>query len=259
MESWIAYFEKYLLIDTKSIRRIYSSQNQTFKIFIDKDWRAFEFDQIFKSVDFLYKLSSVISKLDSKIESFESSRTREYVYKEARLHYYLRPAEELQISHIFYASPGEIGFEGKESVIKTTKELVTNIITLEPIVKMVENFWKIRNSEISSTHDKMQLKLAIEKAKSEALEEERKKIKTLNDIELQKKDFELDKLDRIEKAFDKFLSISDKIIKLENRGLANGKLLEEQLMQSISMLQNLSSNGKINTLSNNESLPNLLT
>lgn len=50
---------------------------------------------------------------------------------------------------------------------------------------------------------------------------------------------------RIEKAFDKFLSISDKIMEMEKRGFTNNKILENQLMSSVNLIQNLANKGKI--------------
>ncbi|MCB9035957.1 MAG: hypothetical protein H6557_04980 [Lewinellaceae bacterium] len=245
LKSWIAYYDKYLITETKSIREEYLPQKGNFKILIDRNWRAFEFDQIFKSIDFLHKLISVTRKLRQDDIGFGESRTRKYVYEEARLHYYLAPYEELQVSHIYYASPGEIGFEGKLNTVKETKELVFDIIALEPLNRMVKNYWEIRRSKTLNEKEKSELIAAIAKAKTQTIEEEKRQLELQNEFELIHMDHELAKLERIEKAFDKFLSISDKIMEMEKRGFTNNKILENQLMSSVNLIQNLANKGKI--------------
>ena len=245
LQSWVAYFEKYLVEESSTIRREYLPEKSNFTILIDKQWRAFEFDQIFKSIDFLHKLIAVTGKLRNNEIGFGSERTRGYVYEEARLHYYLAPYEELQVSHIYYASPGDIGFEGKLNTVKETKELVFDIISLEPISRLVKNYWEIKRSKIINDKEVSELLAAISKAKTQTLEEERRRLEIQSQFELVRMDHELAKLERLEKAFDRFLSLSEKIMEMEKRGFGNNKLLEEQLVGSINFIQTLANNGKI--------------
>lgn len=245
LQSWIAYFDKYLVRDTKSLRDEYMPKKGKFKILIDRQWRAFEFDQVFRSIDFIHKLIAVTNKLESNEIGFGESRTRKYVYEEARLHFYLRPYEELQVSHIYYASPGEIGFEGKLNTVKETKELVFDIIALEPINRMVKNYWEIRRSKTINEKEKSELLAAISKAKTQTIEEEKRQLELQNEFELINMDHELAKLERVEKAFDSFLRISDKIMEMEKRGFGNNKLLEQKLMSSVNLIQNLASKEKL--------------
>lgn len=245
LKSWIAYFEKYLVDESNVIRKENLPEKSNFTISIDKQWRAFEFDQIFKSVDFLHKLIAVTRKLRTDEIGFGGERTRGYVYEEARLHYYLAPYEELQVSHIYYASPGDIGFEGNLNTVKETKELVFDIISLEPVSRLVKNYWEIKRSKKLNDKEESDLLAAIAKAKTQVLEEERRRMEIQSQFELMRMDHELAKLERLEKAFDRFLSLSEKIMQMEKRGFGNNKMLEDQLISSVNFIQTLANNGKI--------------
>lgn len=103
----IAYFEKFELPKFTQLReKEYEQSPEKLTIYIDKNWKAFEFDKIFKSLDFLNKIFTLQQKLRMGESRLTVGETRDYIYKNAKLYHYLAPYEELRVTRIEYASPG---------------------------------------------------------------------------------------------------------------------------------------------------------
>jgi len=289
LESSIYYFENNFKSTQKNqseITKIFEDDPDTLTLYLDKNWRAFEFDRIFKSTDFLYKLMLVGQKLKRKDIRIDKQMTREYVFSESRLYFYLASYEELQIKSIKFASPGFINFSGISEIVKEVKGFIKEILTFEYFRKIIDNFDYYRYKRPIEVHkDKSALKEAILKSEVEIITKKKEKLQAERELKLEKlkaKQTELEyknqvnadqkkleiqqlelerqeeikkiehefkKLEFIQNSIDKLKQLSELIIELNNKGIVKGELLEQQIIQTISSIHSLGFEGnKLNLI-----------
>ncbi|MCB9826671.1 hypothetical protein H6804_00120 [Candidatus Nomurabacteria bacterium] len=237
----IAHFERFELLKFAHVlEKEYEQSSEKLTIFIDKDWKAFEFDKIFKSVDFLNKLYTIQRKLQSGESRINTGETRKYIYDNAKLYHYLAPFEEIRVTKIEYASPGLIDFNGADKIIGKIASFIEKTITFEFVKKIVDNYdyFKYRRP-LQIQNDQAELRQAIRKTETEVIEEETRKLKLQADLDEVKYQAQKRKLERQKEVFAEFLEISELIDKLDERRIAKKEILENQLIQTISSLHNL--------------------
>lgn len=241
LEALIAYFEKFELSKFFQIpEKEYELSKEYLTVYIDKNWRAFEFDRIFKGLDFLNKLYTVEHKLQSRESRMVKGESRSYIYERAKLYHYLAPFEELQVTRIQYASPGLINFKGSEKIVSKILSFVEKIITFEFVRKVVDNYDYYRHKRpLNIQNDKNDLRRAIKQTEIEVIEEETRKLQAENNLEEEKYNRQKSKLERIKELFNEFLEISELIDKLDERGIAKKEILENQLINVVGSLHNL--------------------
>ncbi len=155
LQGSIAHFEKYLLpllIQTRQDYEITDIQEQdVFSIGIDGDWKAYEFRQLFNSIDYFNKVYVMQTKLQRNTPDvrLRQGRTRSYIYREARLYYYLSIREELRVQRVQFASPGYINFEGDKAALEKVKDTVQYAITQGWVKMLVDNFFSALNEQLS--------------------------------------------------------------------------------------------------------------
>ncbi|MBX2892180.1 MAG: hypothetical protein KF734_14730 [Saprospiraceae bacterium] len=237
----IAHFERFELPKFAHVlEKEYEQLPEKLTIYIDKDWKAFEFDKIFKSVDFLNKIYTLQRKLTTGESRINAGESRDYIYKNAKLYHYLAPFEELKVTKIEYASPGLIDFNGAEKVIGKIFSFIEKTVTFEFVRKIVDNYDYFKYKRPLQVHnDKAELRNAIRKTETEVLEEETRKLKLQADLDEERYKLQMRKLERQKEVFAEFLEISELIDKLDERRIAKKELLENQLIQTISALHNL--------------------
>jgi hypothetical protein len=150
---------------------------------IDGTWRAFDFEQLFESVDYLNKLSVIALKLraDQPDMRLDEQFTRSNVVKHARLHYYLAQHEELQVRKVEFSSPGLVKFSGVASVTKELRIFIQYLISLEFVRSWVNIAHDIRKEFGIGAVEKQRKALMLAKliAQTEAVERDRLKANAL--------------------------------------------------------------------------------
>lgn len=241
LEALIAYFEKFELSKFSQIpEKEYELNKENLTVYIDKNWRAFEFDRIFKGLDFLNKLYTVEHKLRSRESRMFKGESRRYIYERAKLYHYLAPFEELKVTKIQYASPGLINFKGSEKIVSKILSFVEKVITFEFARKVVDNYDYYKHKRpLNIQNDKNDLRKAIKKTEVEVIEEETRKLQAENNLEEEKYNRQKRKIERIKELFNEFLEISELIDKLDERRIAKKEILERQLISVVGSLHNL--------------------
>jgi len=261
--SSIAFFEKYfspLIHDFKS--KEYSIiqdeiRYDEFKLIIDRNWRAYEFKQLFNGVDYFHKIYSLERKLLKNIPSSKSYRTRDFYYRYSLLHYYMSLREELSVTKIQYASLGNINFQGIGDVIRATKEVVDWIITGEWIKKLINNFDIVKDKRRRETIKEIGInkdQLELEQIKNSILEERLSRLKTKEEIEhfsllreaILRTRKEIEKCGYSPESYEKFLQGINKFeeingigIQLEYKKIASLIQYEQQVIVNMRNLNRL--------------------
>ena len=252
--SSIAFFEKYffsLIHELKS--KEYSIIQEEirydeFKLIIDRDWRAYEFKQLFNGVDYFHKIYSLESKLLRNIAPSKSYRTKDFYYRYALLHYYMSIREELSVTKIRYASLGDIKFKGVGDAIRATKEVVDWIITGEWIKKIINNFDIVKDKRRRAIIKEIEIKkdqLELEQINNRILEERLNRLKTEQEIEhfsllgeailITRKEMERDghspeSYEKFLRGIQKFEEINRIGIQLEHKKIASLIQFEQQVI-----------------------------
>ena len=240
LRSIIAYIEQVELVKLSAIKNNEVISKKDLIIYINKEWKAFEFDRVFKSIDFLNKLLTIEDKLYNNESRINKGETREYIYKNAKLYHYLAPSEELKVKQIQYSSPGFINFRGSERIVSRIIDLVEKIITLDFIIKIVNNFDQLRhNRPINIQKDKNNLYNAIKKAEIEAIELEGKRLNALNKLNEIEYKIITKRINQIKETCANLIEISDLIENMDAKKIANKEILEQQIIQTLSSLYNL--------------------
>jgi len=187
--SSVALFEKYfspLIEDYKQYSHIDEKVEKNIYILnIERHWRAYEFKELFNSIDYYHKIYTLKQKLLHNIPEYQPYDTRYFYYRYALLHHYLFFREELTVKKIEYASPGSINFEGLGEVIRELRETVDWIISAKWIENIIINFSLIKDKEyrrLLSEKKYMKLKADYESEKNRLLEEEIRTLKNKNEI-----------------------------------------------------------------------------
>ena len=247
----ISHIEKFELSKYKNNElKYYLSNSENFTIRIDKDWKAFEFDRIFKTIDFLNKLYVIQYKLKKHDSRLVNEETRSFIYKNAKLYHYIAPFEEIRVSKIEYASPGFITFNGIGEVVSKIQNLVSSIIAFEFIRKIVDNYDYFKYKRpLQIEREKADLRNAIRKTETESIEEENRKLELQSNYDQLKYKIEKDRLNRKIEVIKELIEICDLIEILDSKKIANKEILESQIIQCLSSLNNLGfENEKIKTL-----------
>lgn len=241
LSGFIAHFERFELPKFSHVlEKEYEQSPEKLTIFIDKDWKAFEFDKIFKSVDFLNKLFTIQRKLQGGESRINAGETRKYIYDNAKLYHYLAPFEEIRVTKIEYASPGLIDFNGAEKVVEKITSFIEKTITFEFVRKIVDNYDYFKHKRpLQVQNDKAELRQAIRKTETEEIEEATRRLKLQAELDESKYKAQKRKLEMQKEVFAEFLEISELIDKLDERKIAKKEILENQLIQTISSLHNL--------------------
>lgn len=241
LKALIAYFEKFEIIKlSQKSDKEYESSKEDLTIYIDKSWRAFEFDRVFKGLDFLNKLYTIEYKFRSGESRMLKGESRRYIYENAKLYHYLAPFEELYVTRIQYASPGIIKFKGSDKVVSKILSFIEKIITFEFARKIVDNYdyYKYKRP-LSIQNDKNDLRKAIKKTEVEVIEEETRKLQLENQLEEEKFNHQKRKIERVKELFREFLELSELIDKLDEKRIAKKEILERQLINVVGSLHNL--------------------
>lgn len=230
----IAYFERYIapLAKFRYIEDSPSNEGaERLDINIDREWRAFEFNQLFHSVDYLSKILVIQAKLraESPDLRLRHGMTRSPVYRYARLYYYLSPNEELKVRQIEFASPGLVSFEGLGEVIKELRELLDYIISGNWAKRIADTYHQLRY-ERPVQQSEAKLRQAVAESKLKLVVAKMKE---------QENTLALDRLEDYRQGLDKLNQIADLAIELEKKGLANLPVVEDTLVHSISIINRL--------------------
>jgi hypothetical protein len=190
--SSIALFEKYFLPLVNDYRNNSSLNNDsnkdTYRIIIDRDWRAYEFRQMFNSIDYFNKIYVLKSKFLDKLTKPHFLRHDEgyFSYRNALLHNYLYFREELSVTQIKYASKGNVNFEGLAEVIRELRETIDWLISAKWLENILINWSLLRDKEykkLLSDKKRMRLRGDYEHEKNRVFEEKIKRLKARKEIE----------------------------------------------------------------------------
>lgn len=227
LQSNIAYYERFIrpaFIETNAPVRQFDEPTRRLTLAIDRKWKSYEFKQLFDGVDNLHKLYVLRSKLRKESPDLRISRemTRSRIYRYGLLYYYLTPHEEIQVTSVQFASPGQINFEGLGDAVRELRELLHYVVTFQFVKGFVDVYDHFKYERpVQNAERRMKLKDVLEKEQSysrnramKELEEYRTFLKTMNEI-------------------------ADLAIDLDKKGLANGAIVEDVAVKSISYLNRL--------------------
>lgn len=227
LQGYIAYFERFIqptLIKKDSSQKRYTEPSRRLTLSIDHDWRSYEFRQLFQGIDTLNKIFVLKTKLrkESPDLRIRQEMTRSRVYRYAQLWYYLTPHEEIQVTSIQFSSPGSINFEGLGDAVREIRELVHYVVTFQFVKGFVDVYDHFKYERpIQRAENRMKLKDVL---KQEQLHERRRALQDLEEYR---------------SFLAKMNEIADLAIELENKGLANGAIVEDAAIRSISYLNRL--------------------
>lgn len=239
VESFMAYFEKYILQETDKPRRDFKDNEKDLVIYVDGYWRAFEFDKLFKSVDFLNKFIVLEYKLKRQEVRVDSEMTRFSVYEQNRMYFYLTPFEELTVKEIHFSSPGHINFKGLSDSIKEVAELIKYVIELDFIKKVIDKYYEIKRSRLAHWKEESFLKAAIAKCEADEQEEQLRKERIERERNILNEKYHLQKIELRNEAFKKLNEMLNSIDELNSKGLVKKEYLEESLVEALNNLHQL--------------------
>lgn len=227
LQSSVAFFDAYIrtLIEERRPRdRVFLHDFDLLAFRLDDSWRAFEFKQFFGSIDYLNKIFVLKWKLTSEAPDIRirDRMNRSYVYRSARLYYYLAPYEELQIEQIRLSSPGAIDFRGIPEAIKELREFVEDILTFQWVRKFIDFYDYLKYERpVKNAEKKLKLKEVLRRE----ISAERQLV--------------LEQAEDYEGFLKKMNGIADLVQELEKKGFARGEIVERSVIRSISMLHRL--------------------
>jgi hypothetical protein len=231
--SSMAYFEKYIIPLAMRERTDAQSaeDSEILTIGIDGAWRAYEFNELFESIDYLNKIYTIQAKLhrDSPDLRLKRGITRSPVYRHARLYYYLSPREELQVRQIRFSSPGLINFEGVGQVIEKIQGLLDHIFSFNWFKRIIDTYDDLRH----------QRPVRIAEAELRQLETQSKIKQVTRQMQEQESEWAINSLEQYRRAMNELNQIADLAIELERKGLASLPKVEDTVMYSISVLHRL--------------------
>jgi hypothetical protein len=193
-------------------------------IVVDKDWRSYEFDQLFRGIDYFHKLFVIREKLFSDVPEMRISQgmTRAPIFQRSLLHFYLAPHEELQVRRIRYGSKGAIDFEGMAAVIAQVRETIDYIFTFQFVKSFVD------------LYDHFQYERPAERA------EKRMRLReVLRQEEQQERRAAYQDLEEYHRFLCKMKDIAEVTEQLDKRNLAIGHTVEQNMMRAMSTLHRL--------------------
>lgn len=259
LQSSIAYFDKYLLpfALSQQIEETAPTEPSGFlTLGIDGNWGAYEFRQMFNGLDYLNKVYTMRAKLGDRHPDFriQSGMTRFYVYRDARLHYYLELQEELRVRRIEYASPGLVNVEGLDGIIKEIRETLDYVVTATWLKGFVKNFWEIRGffnraeREAEQAKRLAELRAGTAKANAETVEALYRQIQAASRIKRALRRTQESIGQRNEHDEHGFVILDragDTIARLDALGLADSIIVEDSFVTAISQLEGLHEKKKI--------------
>lgn len=223
----MSYYERFVrpaFFETNDSPKQYIEPTRQLTLAIDRNWKSYEFKQLFSGIDNLHKLFVMQSKLRKESPDLRIGRemTRSRIYRYGLLYYYLTPHEEIQVKSVQFASPGQINFEGLGDAVRELRELLHYVITFQFVKGFVDVYDHFKYERpVQNAERRMKLKDVLEKEQSYSknramndLEEYRNFLKTMNEI-------------------------ADLAIDLDRKGLANGAIVEDVAMKSISYMNHL--------------------
>lgn len=227
LQSYIAYYERFLrpvFIEPKSEQKYFVEPSRRLTLGIDRQWKSYEFRQLFDGIDNLHKIYVLRSKLRRKSPDLRlrHGMTRSRVYRYGLLYYYLTPHEEIQVTSIQFASPGQINLEGLGDAVRELRELLHYVITFQFVKGFVDVYDHFKYERpIQRVEKRIKLKEVLEQEQSfernrqlREIDEYRVFLKTMNEI-------------------------ADLAIELDKKGLANGDIVGDIAVRSISYLNRL--------------------
>jgi hypothetical protein len=227
LQSSIAYFEKHIrpvIVEQQVTERRFSEPYDTLVVGIDQEWQAYEFRQLFQGLDYLNKVYVIRTKLIKQVPELRLHRemTRSEIYRYSLLYYYLSPHEELRVKSVQFASPGSINLEGLGDVIREVRELFHYIITFQFVKGFFDlyDYFKYQRP-ITQAERRMRLKELVQQEQS------------------QDRKFANEQLEDYRQFLKKMNEIADLVAQLDKKGLARGSIVEETLMNSMSLLHRL--------------------
>jgi hypothetical protein len=201
-----------------------SHPSQRLTLAINRDWRTYEFDHLFRGVDYLNKLYVIREKLRRDAPELRMNRemTRTNVYSRALLYYYLSPHEELQVHSIQFSSPGSISLEGLAKVVAELRETLHYLFTFQFVKGFLDLYDHIRYERPAQRAEQ---RIRLKEILRRELHHER--TAALNDME------------EYRQFLAKMNEIAELATILESKGLANGQIIEETVMRQMSLLHRL--------------------
>lgn len=259
LESSVAHFEKYLLpfiIAQQGLEERPIEDGKILTVAIDGSWGAYEFRQLFESLDYLNKIYMIQTKLQRGSPDFrlQQGMTRSPIYRQSRLHYYLSSREELQVRQIEFASPGLVSFEGVGEIIKEVRELFDYIVTGQFIKRFIDTYHVTRDKEARKLDREARLaetRARIAESQAQRAEAVLREIRakslikmTIRQIQEHHSQTNVEGL-----ALGKLDSLAETAIRLEANGLARLSKVEDSIVDSVSMLHRLGyEDGKVKSL-----------
>lgn len=240
LQSSIAFFEKHVrpvIVERKARERVFTYDSDLLEFRLSDRWRAYEFRQLFESVDYLNKIFVLKGKLAVKAPDVRIARrmTRCDVYRLAKVYYYLAPHEELRIRRVRLASPGMISFEGIAETIREVRELIEYIITFQFVRKFCDMYdYFAYERQIKKEEYKRKLRALIQQEQSE----ERK--------------IAIEEAEDYQKFLKIVKGVVDEIEELDRRGLVEGDIAERRFIQSMLKLHRMGFDERKITLSSGE-------
>lgn len=227
LQGYVAYYERFVrpaFIETNIPTKSFIEPSRKLTIAIDKNWKSYEFKQLFDGVDNLHKIFVLQGKLRKESPDLRISHemTRSRVYRYGLLYYYLTPHEEIQVTSVQFASPGSISFEGLGDAVSALQKLLNYMVTFEFVKGFADVYDHFKYERPAQNAERrMKLKEVLEKEQSfsrnramKELEEYKVFLGTMNEI-------------------------ADLAIELDRKGLANGAIVEDVAIKSISYLNRL--------------------
>lgn len=229
LECLVAYFEKTIAqeLERSDVSLDLGEENETVRIDLDGAWRAFDFDHFFEGVDTLNKLLVIEAKLRAPHRDIRIERemTRHYVYREARLYYYVAQFEELRVREVRFASPGFASFQGLAGVTKELRRFIQYIVSIRFVKDWLNVYHQARKIRQEKELDSEKHKLALMRIHAQMRELERKQ-----------EIAEITHGQEVVRVLNRGIEVA---IDMDARGLADGMRVADRFVNAVERLHQL--------------------